>query len=212
MNTIVIDWNEVIMLIIGAFIGIGSSIAMMFIQNVNEKFGKMCIYLKFNCLKNSGKKGWGIYNNSEGGLSLCIPTIFEIQNTSKRTRIMRDVTLVLMKENKVVAKMIQINYIQATSKKNSEITHEEEHYYGDANGSYSFAIEPASIKREKCLYLYKISYKDTEARAFDSIALQYYDERNVLKTYRVREYTGWQIKDNDVDKDWNYVKYEIKVK
>lgn len=48
---------------------------------------------------------------------------------------MRDVTLVLMKENKVVAKMIQINYIQATSKKNSEITHEEEHYYGDANGS-----------------------------------------------------------------------------
>lgn len=62
---------------------------------------------------------------------------------------MRDVTLVLMKENKVVAKMIQINYIQATSKKNSEITHEEEHYYGDANGSYSFAIEPASIKREK---------------------------------------------------------------
>lgn len=52
MNAIVIDWNEVIMLIIGAFIGIGSSIAMMFIQNVNEKFGKMCIYLKFNCLKN----------------------------------------------------------------------------------------------------------------------------------------------------------------
>lgn len=56
MNAIVIDWNEVIMLIIGAFIGIGSSIAMMFIQNVNEKFGKMCIYLKFNCLKNSEKR------------------------------------------------------------------------------------------------------------------------------------------------------------
>ena len=29
---------------------------------------------------------------------------------------------VLMKENKVVAKMIQINYLQTTSKKNSEIT------------------------------------------------------------------------------------------
>lgn len=31
MNTIVINWNEVIMLVIGAFIGIGSSVAMMFI-------------------------------------------------------------------------------------------------------------------------------------------------------------------------------------
>lgn len=212
MNTIVINWNEVIMLVIGAFIGIGSSVTMMFIQNINEKFGKMCIYMKFNCLKDSGKKGWGIYDNSEGGLSFCIPTIFEIQNTSKRARIMRDVTLILMKENKVVAKVIQINHIQTTFNKNSEIMHEQEQYYGDANGSYSFVIEAASIKRARCVYLYKVSHKDTEAMAFDSIALQYYDEKNVLKTYRVREYAGWQVKENAVDKDWNYVKNKIKVK
>ena len=43
MNTIGIDWNEVILLVIGALVGIGSSVAMMFIQNVNEKYGKMCI-------------------------------------------------------------------------------------------------------------------------------------------------------------------------
>ena len=61
-------------------------------------------------------------------------------------------------------------------------------------------------------YLYKVSHKDTEAMAFDSIALQYYDEKNVLKTYRVREYAGWQVKENAVDKDWNYVKNKIKVK
>ena len=71
-----------------------------------------------------GREGWGIYDNPEGGLTFLIPTIFEIENTSKRARIMRDVTLVLMKENKVVAKMIQINYLQTTSKNNSEITHE----------------------------------------------------------------------------------------
>lgn len=122
MNTIGIDWNEVILLVIGALVGIGSSVAMMFIQNVNEKYGKMSIYTKFNCLNNIGREGWGIYDNPEGGLTFLIPTIFEIENTSKRARIMRDVTLVLMKENKVVAKMIQINYLQTTSKKNSEIT------------------------------------------------------------------------------------------
>ena len=125
MNTIGIDWNEVILLVIGALVGIGSSVAMMFIQNVNEKYGKMSIYTKFNCLNNIGREGWGIYDNPEGGLTFLIPTIFEIENTSKRARIMRDVTLVLMKENKVVAKMIQINYLQTTSKKNSEITEDD---------------------------------------------------------------------------------------
>ena len=175
MNTIGIDWNEVILLVIGALVGICSSVAMIFIQNVNM-----------------GREGWGIYDNPEGGLTFLIPTIFEIENTSKRARIMRDVTLVLMKENKVVAKMIQINYLQTTSKNNSEITHEEERYYGDTNGSYSFVIEPTSIKRENCVYLYKISYEDTEAMSFDTIALQYFDEKNVLKTYRVRKYAGWR--------------------
>ena len=59
MNTIGIDWNEVILLVIGALVGICSSVAMIFIQNVNEKYGKMCIYTKFNCLKNMGREGWG---------------------------------------------------------------------------------------------------------------------------------------------------------
>ena len=179
MNTIGIDWNEVILLVIGALVGICSSVAMIFIQNVNEKYGKMCIYTKFNCLKNMGREGWGIYDNPEGGLTFLIPTIFEIENTSKN---------------------------------NSEITHEEERYYGDTNGSYSFVIEPTSIKRENCVYLYKISYEDTEAMSFDTIALQYFDEKNVLKTYRVRKYAGWQVKNNAVDNDWTYVEHEIKVK
>ena len=86
MNTIGIDWNEVILLVIGALVGICSSVAMIFIQNVNEKYGKMCIYTKFNCLKNMGREGWGIYDNPEGGLTFLIPTIFEIENTSKRVQ------------------------------------------------------------------------------------------------------------------------------
>lgn len=49
------DWNEIIMLVIGALIGIGSSVAMMFIQNVNEKLGNMSIYTKFICLKKVGE-------------------------------------------------------------------------------------------------------------------------------------------------------------
>lgn len=61
MNTIGIDWNEVILLVIGALVGICSSVAMIFIQNVNM-----------------GREGWGIYDNPEGGLTFLIPTIFEI--------------------------------------------------------------------------------------------------------------------------------------
>ena len=173
-----IDWNEIIMLLIGALVGIGSSAAMMIIQNANEKCGKLSIYVKFNCLKNMGKEGWGVFENPEGGLSFLIPVIFEIENTSKRARIMRDVSLVLLKENKVIAKMTQINYLQTTSRKNVGITHEEEHYYGDINGSYSFVIEPTSIKRENCVYLYKISRDDIQNKSFDSIALQFYNEKN----------------------------------
>lgn len=145
-------------------------------------------------------------------MSFLILTIFEIENASKRARIMRDVSFVLMNDNKVVAKMTQINYLQTTSKKNSEITHEEEHYYGDTNGSYSFVIEPTSIKRENCVYFYKICREDAEAMSFDSIARQYYDEKNVLKTYRVRAYSGWQVKNNTVDNDCIFVKHKIKVK
>lgn len=48
--------------------------------------------------------------------------------------------------------------------------------------------------------------------SFDTIALQYFDEKNVLKTYRVRKYAGWQVKNNAVDNDWTYVEHEIKVK
>ena len=36
--------------------------------------------------------------------------------------------------------------------------------------------------------------------------------KNVLKTYRVRKYAGWQVKNNAVDNDWTYVEHEIKVK
>ena len=173
MNSIVIDWNEVILIMIGAVIGIFSSAATMLIQSISEKNGKFLIYTKFNCLKNMGKEGWGVFENSEGGLTILIPTIFEIENTSKRARVMRDVSMVLFNGEKFVAKMVQINYLQTTSKKNNEITREEEHFYGDTNGSYSFVIDPVSIKRENCVYLFKISKNRCEEMTFDTIGLQY---------------------------------------
>ncbi len=210
MNCLSIDWNEVLLLVIGAIIGILSSMATMIIQSISEKAGRLAIYTKFNCLKNMGQEGWGTFDNSEGGITLLIPAIFEVENTSKRARVMRDVSLVLMNGNSAVAKMVQINYLQTTSKRNNQITKEEEHYYGDENGSYSFVVDPVSIKRENCVYLYKIAMTEKNKMEFDSIGLQYYDEKNRRKLYKIREYPGWELKNNDVDADWIYLKEKVK--
>ena len=209
-NSSAIDWNELIILVIGAIIGTISSMVTLLIQSIIEKSGRLTMYIKFNCLKNMGKEGWGVYNNPEGGLSLIIPAIFEFENTSKRARVMRDVSLVLLNNKKFVAKMTQINYLHTTTKKNSVISDEEDYYYGDINGSYSFVIDAISIKRENCVYLYKISQSDKERMQFDSIGLQYYDEKNRLKSYYIRAIEGWNVKNNDVDKDWIYIEKKIK--
>lgn len=87
MNWLTIDWNEIILLLIGAVIGILGSVVTMIIQSTSEKIGRLAVYTKFNCLKNMGHEGWGTFINSEGGLTLLIPAIFEIENTAKRARV-----------------------------------------------------------------------------------------------------------------------------
>lgn len=210
MNTLSIDWNEVVLLVIGALIGMLGSIATMLIQEINSKVGKLEIYSKFTCLKNMGQEGWGVFLNDEGGRTLLIPTIFEIENTSKRARVMRDVSLVLLKGNTVVGKMVQLNYLQTTSRTNNQITKTEEHFYGDEKGSYSFVVDAVSIKRENCVYSYKVPADEIGKMEFDSIGLQYYDEKNHKKMFIIREYPGWKIKNNEVDADWIYIKEKVK--
>lgn len=205
MDWIEIDWNQVILLLIGTIIGtIGSALTIL-IQSVSEKAGKLTIYTKFICLKNMGQEGWGIFQNPEGGLSLLIPAVFEIENTSKRARVMRDVSIVLLNGNTIVAKMTQIDYLQTTSRRNNQVTKEEEHFYGDEKGSYSFVVEPVSIKRENCVYLYKIEQSEKKNKDFNAIGLQYFDEKNKRKILKIRNYTGWDIQNNSVDIDWIYV-------
>ena len=201
MGAIVIDWNEVILLVIGAVIGIISSMAMIFIQAIIEKARKLSIYTK--CVGLKKNDGWGVYD-MDSVYMLGIQAIFEIENTSKRARIMRDMSLVLMNNNKVVAKMEQKEHLPITEIKDSKYTHEKI-YYGDDKGSYSFMIEPTSIKREKCVYLYYVGKDDVEKYAFNKIGLQYYDEKNKLIVLTVRDYDGWEIESNKADLDWIYI-------
>ncbi len=212
MSESIISLGDVLLLLIGAIIGLFSSIATLFIQNCIEKSGKFLIYTKFICLKDMGSQGWGVSSNQPGKLTLTIPAVFEIENTSKRARVMRDVSLVLIKESHVICKMTQINYLHKTTKTNNTITHEEDFNYGDDKGSYSFVIDPISIKRENCVYMYTISTSDIEKMAFDTIGLQFFDEKNKLHTYKIRNYNSWDIKNNLVDQDWLYIKDRIRIK
>ena len=73
--------GELFSLIIGAGIGLVSSICILVIERLLDRRGKLSIYYKFTAQKKFGDS-WGFYDHGDGTISLIIPVLFEIQNTS----------------------------------------------------------------------------------------------------------------------------------
>lgn len=95
MENINIDINEIILLVVGAGIGIVASVATMLGQQWIDKKGKLHIFYRFTYQKGFGKTGWGFGNSESSNIFFSIPVEFELQNTSNTTRVIRDLSLLL---------------------------------------------------------------------------------------------------------------------
>lgn len=95
--------------LIGGFIGFFSSFVIMLITRWLDRKGKLRIYAKRTVVDN--KKRWGFHE--DGGQSLLVvPLKREFQNTTGRSRVVRNVDVVPYRNGKEVAKTVQIEYTE----------------------------------------------------------------------------------------------------
>lgn len=183
--------EQVLLICIGAFISIITSIINKLVDNIANRKGQVLIYRKLVYQKYSSNISTGIYDRSNETV-LVVPIWIEIQNTKKVPIIIRDFSLVLYKDGKRVKKMKQI-----THQKNGDS--ETEIYYGD-NGRYSFLIQPESIMKYELLFTLKKRECNSD---FDKIMVVYYDYNNkrVSKTLKDIE-NSWTTIQFDIDEDW----------
>lgn len=192
--------------IIGGAIGFLSSIGTVIVTHLINKKGKLNIYYKFISSPNIHQP-WGVYNGELNTIYLDIPVVFEFQNTSNSTRVIRDVSLELYNGNKFVSKLHQCEFIRCDKKRDGVLSETTITDFGSDNNSYSFVLPPRSIQKQKCDYLLKIDKSETEKYFFDSIQISYYDERDKKKSFTVKtNLYGWKLGAQKPDDDWQKVK------
>lgn len=197
------DWNEVMLVLVGAIIGWLLSLATIVVQRHMDQKGKLYIFYKFKVQKDTGGHGWGFEKDRDGNLCLTIPVAFELQNTSNATRVIRDVSLLLYRDNQLIGKMTQINYMQNITRTNGVAIKGSEYHYGTEKGSYSFVLDPRSIQRQECHYTYKIAPSEKADKSFNRLVVRYYDEKNKAHLFQAKDISNsWDIKLFNPDEEW----------
>ena len=87
--------TEILMLVLGAVLGLLASLFTMIIQRVLDKKGKLNVFYQFSHQKGMGGATWGFDENPDGRKYFVIPIVFEFQNTSNTTRVIRYVRVYL---------------------------------------------------------------------------------------------------------------------
>ena len=132
-----IDWNEVILLLIGAAIGFIGSAAILFVERLLDRKGKLNIFYRFTHDR-ATQSNWGFDESADGYLYFTAPVVYELQNTSNTTRVIRDVSFLLYDGDVFVAKMLQLDHLHTTRRRGKEIVEEKDFNYGAEKGTYSF--------------------------------------------------------------------------
>jgi hypothetical protein len=179
----------------GGLIAILSSIATLFITNIINRQGTLKIYKKIVHSKANHEKTWGFYNGTDG-LYFQIPLWIEVVNTSNSSKIIRNINAHLFREDKEIGHMLQINKIQNSSE-NREV-------YLANNGSYSFVIEPRSIKRYDCHFKVNRSSLNNND-IFDEVKIAYLNDKDKLiicSLLKIKKEECWLIKKCVKDDDW----------
>lgn len=199
--------KEILMLIIGAMLGLVASLFTMVVQRWLDKKGKLNIFYRFSYQKGMGGATWGFEKSADGRLYFTLPVVYEFQNTSNTTRVIRDVSMLLYDGKQLVATMMQMDHLHITHRKGNTVAGEEDRYFGTDKGSYSFVIPPRSIQRQECEYMFVISSSEIQEKKFDHIKARYYDERNKPKYFEVRKIDNcWVKKSYPIDEEWQLLK------
>mgnify|MGYP004622977051 CR=1 FL=1 len=198
-----IDWNELIYVLVGAIIGFAGSIIVMLTERALDRKGTIQIFYRKINQRGEKKFGWGFDEYDDGKLGITIPIVFEVQNTSNTTRVIRDVSLLLYSGNTFVEKMLQSSGKHVTRRTGNTVTGTKDFLFGAEKGSYSFVLPPRSIQREECEFCYVIYPKEKELKCFDTVIARYYDERNRAHTFKVMSFDKvWTNEYFEPDKDW----------
>lgn len=207
-NNVVID-KDILLVILGGLIGFLSSLGILIVEWLINRKGKIKIYYKF-ISSSLTHKPWGIYEGGTNRIIFDIPVVFEFQNTSKTTRVIRDVSLELYLRNEFVAKLVQGEYGTKSKKENGVETDLEKYNFGTDNGSYSFVLNECSIQKQNCFYVFSIYKNEVDKYKFDRIKICYYDERDKKKSYVLKKHIdGWSVGGKQPDTDWQIVKQQI---
>ena len=135
-----LDWKEIFYILIGTCLGVVTSCAILFLERFMDKKGKLNIFYRRSSVRGSSGYGWGFDNTGDGRAFFIVPVVFELQNTSNTTRVIRDVSLLLCNEKKFVAKMKQAEKMHTKTRTGSTVTGEQDYYFGTDKGSYSFVL------------------------------------------------------------------------
>ncbi len=185
-------WIDILLVLIGAILGFILSICTTIITKAMDKKGTLHLFYIITQPTEAVKNN--IYADGVRS-SLILPFVFEFQNTSNTTRVIRDVSLYLYKEGKLVAKMLQAQNYTVHRKSGDE--HKN---FGGEKCSYSFVLEPLSIQRQYCQYWHSIPLSKENEIIFDTIKFAYYDEKNRLVESLIYK----------TDKIWKDVRFEHK--
>ena len=209
-----IDWNEVILILIGALIGFAFSMITTIILRVIDKAGKLNIFFRFSVPQGGNYEKWGFehiddkkhFENQDKGLAFIVPIFYEFQNTSNTTRVIRDVSLLLCKDNRFIVNMTQITKTVTEKKSGGSCIEKKENVFGGENGSYSFVLPPRSIQKYECQYIHTFEPARPNEYIFNKLVLRYFDENNKQHFFELKDLSNlWDNHNYRVDREWKDV-------
>ena len=181
--------QDLILLIVGAGIGIVSSIAAHLVIRISDNTGKLKVYAKIVYSKVGDGETWGC-RKMQDVESFHIPLWIEVVNTANTTAVIRDFCIYAYKNNTMIAKMDQINRINDTVLAN--------------NGGYSFVVEPRTVKKLE----FHFALKKTEVAGadFNELRIGYFTIRDSKNMFHFRNVDdSWSLEKRDIDEDWKLV-------
>lgn len=180
--------------LIGGAIGFIASMCVLIAEKMWDKLGSLKIFYRITSGGKEDVDKFGVARATDGSKVFIVPMVFELQNTTNTTNVIRDVSINLYYQGRYIDKMIQVGKFG-----NDENGKE----YGGENQTYSFVVDAKSIRKIYGTFMCAPKRENSEEYEFDEIRLKYYDEKNRMREFHVRYVSEpWKQKNMEGDIDW----------
>lgn len=151
------DWISSLM---GGVIGFIASMCVLIAEKAWDKLGSLKIFYRIISGGKEDAEKFGTAQSTDGSNVFIIPMVFELQNTTNTTSVIRDVSINLYYQGRYIDKMIQVGKFE-----NNENSKE----YGGENQTYSFVVDAKSIRKIYGTFMYASKRENLEEYEFDEI-------------------------------------------